>query len=391
MNVLVVTTSYPCKPGDTAGVFVHRLNRALVQRGHAVRVIAAARPGARGRAGVDGVPVWYSRYALSDAGHYLTSVPGGIPEALRRRPAAVLQVPLLVASLAWASVGHAGWADVVHAHWVGSALAANAARAFAGVPIVLTLHGSDAYLIEQRTVGRLAAHWAFRQCRAVTVVSRNLAPLVEPAMPPRGRPVHVTMLGVDLEQFRPAATRRPGLARGLYVGHITRSKGVDVLIEALSRCRDAPWNFTLVGDGGDFQRMEGLAKARGIGDRLQWRGRLSPAAIPALMREHDFLVLPSRSEGRPTVLLEAMASGLPVIATRVGGVPDLVADGKTGLLVPSEQVEALTEAIRRLARSPELRQEMGRTGRRYMIDHGQTLEATAARFERLFAAVTGRA
>ena len=390
MNVLVVTTSYPSGPSDTAGIFVHRLNRALVRRGHAVRVVAAAKPGACGREVVDGVPVRWARYAASDAGHYLTSVAGGIPQALRRRPGSARQVPLLLAGLAWASLGQGRWADVVHAHWLGSALSAGAVRASAGVPVVLTLHGSDAYLIEQRAIGRLAARWAFHQCHAVTVVSRRLMPLVEPCMPPRRPPVHVTTLGVDLEDFRPSPSpsSAPAGLRGLYVGHITRAKGVDLLIEGLSRCRDFPWTLTLVGDGDDLSAMQSLAASRGIADRLQWRGRLSPTAVPPVMREHDFLLLPSRSEGRPTVILEAMASGLPVIATRVGGVPDLVAHEQTGLLVPPEAVEPLAGAIRRLAEDAPLRVRMGRAARRYMLDHEETMDATAAAFERLFVAAT---
>jgi len=174
---------------------------------------------------------------------------------------------------------------------------------------------------------------------------------------------------VDGASFDPAepAAEPPTI---LFVGTIAARKGVLDLVEALVRLRDAgapDWRLELVGSGNEA----GEEEARSVGDVVaraglghSLLGPLHGVALRERLRLAQLFVLPSHSEGQPIGILEAMASGLPVVATKVGGIPDIVADGVEGLLVDPRRPDQLAEALRRLIEAPALRAQMGEAGRR---------------------------
>ena len=182
--------------------------------------------------------------------------------------------------------------------------------------------------------------------------------------------IKVVANGVD-RRFQPADRRvmreRLGLPDGefivLFVGLLVPVKGVDLLVGALAELVDPKPLCLLIGDGPERPELERQAAELGVGERLRFVGCRSSDEIPTWMGAADILVLPSRSEGRPNVVLEAQACGLPVVATRVGGTPELVCDGKTGLLVESEDVAGLADALQRLRIDRGLREALGRAGR----------------------------
>ena len=179
---------------------------------------------------------------------------------------------------------------------------------------------------------------------------------------PRLRIVHC---GVD-----PAAYgRRPRGhfgARLLFVGRLAAVKGVPLLLEAVARLRPAhpALHLTLVGAGAERTVLEAQARALGLEGAVTFTGAQSQAQVADRLEDSDILVLPSFAEGVPVVLMEAMASRIPVVATRVGGVQELVADGESGLVVPPGCVDSLVAALDRLLSDPELCRRMGLAGRR---------------------------
>jgi len=303
-------------------------------------------------------------------------------------------VPALLGAFAAAALKHARWADVIHANWLGAGIAGAPAHLAGRKPLVLTLRGDDAYNIHAGGLWRVTGRFVFSQCAAVTAVSENMSSLVQPYLPPRCGPVIVPTFGVDTGRFRPpdAAERaaRGGGAGGLFVGNILRAKGVDVLLRALAACRGDWETFHFVGAGPDTEAMGALARRLDLGDRVEWAGRQPGREVAAWMRSADFLVLPSLSEGRPNVVLEAMASGLAVVASRVGGVPHLIDDGRTGLIVEPGDVAGLAAAIARVGRDADLRSALGRQARRHIEDNDLTWDRTAEEFEVIFRRVTRR-
>jgi teichuronic acid biosynthesis glycosyltransferase TuaC len=180
-------------------------------------------------------------------------------------------------------------------------------------------------------------------------------------------------LGRDAQQFVPARDKarvraQLGWAResivGVYVGGLVEVKGMKELAAAAERLLDRHRQFQLVcvGDGPARDRLAGLASRAGRGGAVVLPGRVTPEDVPRFLQAADFLVLPSYSEGMPQAVLEAMNCGLPVVATRVGGVPEAVLDGETGLLVEARNVDQLREAMERMIVDEAFRVTAGQKG-----------------------------
>ena len=168
-------------------------------------------------------------------------------------------------------------------------------------------------------------------------------------------------------EIRKSTRESFGIANGTFligfVGRLHPQKGVEILLEAFARCHPEHKNsfLLIVGEGELQNRLEAYATSLGITNQILFLG--SRKEIPEILVSLDLFVLPSLWEGLPMVLLEAMAAGLPVIATSVGGTPEVVVDGTTGYLVPPEDADKLATAILQLAENPELRMNFGKAGR----------------------------
>jgi glycosyltransferase involved in cell wall biosynthesis len=191
------------------------------------------------------------------------------------------------------------------------------------------------------------------------------------SLPPgvRGRVVELVENGVDLKlwQAREPVDRAGEPVRFVFSGRLVSLKAVDLLIRAVERARrEVPLTLDVVGDGPERGHLEEVARSAGQEGAVRFHGWLEQPAAARVIREADALVLPSLHECGGAVVLEAMATGLPVIATDWGGPADYV-DPSCGILVPARTPEqfvgALAEALLRLAHAPELRRSMGRAGR----------------------------
>jgi len=169
--------------------------------------------------------------------------------------------------------------------------------------------------------------------------------------------------GVDLEAYE-AKDRDESSPLLLSVGRVVYQKGFDLAMRALSGIKDLEWKWHIAGDGPQMDTLKSLTQELGIADRVIFLGWQSQADLIKQYQRANLFLFPSRHEGMPNALLEAMASGLPVIASRIAGNEELVVDGETGTLVPSEDVDALRDAIRKLMTDVPLRQQMGLASRR---------------------------
>jgi glycosyltransferase involved in cell wall biosynthesis len=209
---------------------------------------------------------------------------------------------------------------------------------------------------------------------------------------PLAKPVTVVPYGVDLARFQPVA-RNGARPVDVVVGSVARlspEKGLDVLLRAAARLieRGTPLRVVLAGDGPWRRRLTRLADRLGIADRVDFRGEVPHERVPSVLAELDIFVLPSRAEGFGVAALEAQAMELPVVASRVHGIPDVVEHGRTGLLVPAGDVEAFAEGIGRLVGDASLRAAMGRAGRAF-VEERYRWEENAAQMERLYRHLVG--
>jgi glycosyltransferase involved in cell wall biosynthesis len=291
----------------------------------------------------------------------------GVDLARRGRPA-----PVVAAELARARwrIGRLSRrpGTVVAVHYLHGGLVATALRGLR--PVVLHAYGTDVSALRGGTLGGLHARQLgglLRRADAVTATSEFLASV---ALRRFGVEAAVVPFGIDTSLFRPSVgrpKRSSGAAeRPLQVGFVKWLEpkyGAQDLIEALGLLADLPFEATLVGDGPLRQSLEARVGELGLVHRVHFLGRRPHSEIPDLLRGFDILAMPSREEGWGVAAAEASATAIPVVATRVGGIPEIVVDGETGLLVPPKDPAALAAAIRRLAGDRELRHRMGRAGR----------------------------
>jgi glycosyltransferase involved in cell wall biosynthesis len=378
-DVCLLTTGFPRWEGDLFGAFVLELARALSGRGLRVCVVAPHDRAAARHERVGDIDVRRFRYCLP--GWQRLAYGDGMPTNLRRSWAARLQVPLFLLAFLWAALRQARHASLLHCQWTISGLIGHLATCLVRRPVVLTVRGSDFHL--SRGLGARINAYTYRHVQAVLTVSQDLADRLQASGVPAER-IHVVPNGVD-ERFSPAdpvaAREELGLpVEGvllLFVGLLVPVKGLSVLLEALESLKDLPLTTVLVGDGSEEPALRRQAEAAGLD--VLFAGRQPATQVHRWMAAADALVLPSLSEGRPNVVLEAQATGLAVVATAVGGTPELIDDGRTGVLVPVQDPDALAAALRRVVDDAALRQRLGTAGRSAIVEGGLTWEASAER------------
>lgn len=249
------------------------------------------------------------------------------------------------------------------------------------VPYVISLRGGDV----PGFVPKLAVVHAvltplrraiLRNAKAVVANSASLARLSTRTDP---IPVHVIPNGVDANVFRPVAVQgAESRFCILFVGRVHTQKNIDVLLRACARLRDLPLQLHVVGDGPELPRLRALAGTLGIAQRVSWHGWGTKEQVAAAYRDADCFVNPSKYEGMPNTVLEAMASGLPVIASDVGGNNEVVRDGDTGLLFAAGSVDGLERALTRLATDADLRRHLGERSRTVVLaEHSWDVVARA--------------
>lgn len=267
--------------------------------------------------------------------------------------------------------------DIVHTHTAKAGALGRVAAKLAGVPIIIhTFHGHvlDGYFNRGATRFFLGIerYLAAITTKVLTVSDGQRRDLLRLGI---GRPetVGVMPLGLELDGFLRSDLRRGEVRRRLgismetpLIGIIARLAPIKdhaTFLEAASELRKShpDIRFLIVGDGERRSHLEQQAHALGLSDCIHfvgWQRDLEP-----IYADLDLVVLSSLNEGTPLSLIEAMAAGLPVVATKVGGVPDLVADGKTGLLVPPKDPMAMSRAVDTLLGDANRRRQMGRMGR----------------------------
>lgn len=362
-----------CTPARVGGLerVVQALARGLAGQGHAVTLLAVV------GAAPDADPLFAPLRGLGVTLRPL--VFGSRAYAAERR-----EVRALLRDLA---------PDVVHTHGYRCDLLHGGPTRRAGIATVSTVHGSS-------RMGGLSHLFEWMQLRAlrgfdaVIPVSAPLETTLRRVGVAPGR-LHLLPNAVSPrpERTSPAAARAAlGIADDAgpvlgWVGRLVPVKGADILLHALARLPGGAWRVSIIGDGPDRPALEALAAQLGIAGRVRFHGEVDDAAryLPAF----DALVLSSRSEGTPIVVLEAMQAAVPVVAARVGGVPDLLGDGVAGWLVATEDPDALAEGLRVLLEHPAEGARRGAAGRvriaeaydpaRWIAEHERIYRAAIAR------------
>jgi len=260
----------------------------------------------------------------------------------------------------------------VHAHFASHpAVAALIIHRLTGIPFSFTAHGSDLH-VERRMLDIKIAAAAF----VVAISAYNKEFMVKECGEGVRKKIHVIHCGVDPEVFLPPRERHGrGPFQIVCVASFEEVKGHTYLIDAIQLLRERGTDFVchLVGDGPLRREVEARVAQPGLREQVRFHGGLTRVEVARLFSEADAAVLASvptrrgKREGIPVVLMEAMASGLPVVASAVSGIPELVEPGRTGLLVPPGDAAALADALQALEQDRELRFRMGLAGREKVL------------------------
>ncbi len=279
--------------------------------------------------------------------------------------------------------------DVLNVHYaIPHATAAYLAREITGVPYVVTLHGSDVTILGSDPSYQIVNNHSVEKADAVTAVSKFMQ---REAYERLGieREVKVIPNFVDTQVFIPAPCDVAEADCGgiIHVSNFRPVKRVTDLVYAMAIVmkEEPKAKLTLVGDGPDRHCVEKLIDDLKLYRNVTLTGFRSD--IPNLMRCSDIGVLCSETESAPLTLLEGMSTGLPMIATRVGGVLEIVDEGKNGLLVPPKHPEELAQAILRLYRDPKLRSRLGESARKTILER-YTAEKVVNQYIETFEAVS---
>jgi teichuronic acid biosynthesis glycosyltransferase TuaC len=375
MKILTFTTLFPNSEQQDHGIFVeNRLVHLLASRQVTAEIVApvpwfplAGRIFGR-FGGLARVPRQEQRHGLSIRHpRYLA-----IPKLGMHLAPLLLYLGARRAAKRLLADGYAF--DLIDAHYFyPDGVAAVLLGCELGKPVVITARGTDINLIAEFPLPRRMILWAARRGAAVITVCEALrARLIE--LGADGAHIHTLRNGVDLVRFQPgdrdAARRSYGVDGAapvlLSVGHLIERKGHHLVIEALTHLPAA--RLLIAGDGPERPTLERLATRLGVADRVRFLGRIAHDALAEVYGAADVLVLASSREGWANVLLEAMACGTPVAATKVWGTPEVVADPAAGLLVEPRTADAFASAIARLLAAPPPRSATRRYAERFSWD-----------------------
>lgn len=354
MRLLLLNYEFP-PLGGGASAATFFMARELAARGHHVEVLTSSMAGAAATELIDGVRV-----------HRVFSLRRGVHDA------GLVGAATYLASAACKlrRLAREGRFDCAHFYFAlpTGALAPLWVR-WTGRPYVVALRGSDvpgydggAPLALLHRLLRFMTRRILAGASHVTANSRSLRQLAQRSFP--GLRIQTITNGVCTTTFRPPGQRRrEGRPRLLAVSRLVRRKGLEDLIASLASPRLSACTLTLVGEGRLRARLQALARSEGVSERIEFAGRLHGESLSDCYRAADCFVLPSHAESCSMSLLEAMASGLPVVAARTGGIPELVEDGVNGRLFEAGDRTGLAQAIAWMLESPERMQSIGAANR----------------------------
>ena len=376
MKILLVGHSFPRHDADSAGAFLLALAQGQQALGHEVLAVAPHDRGLPLEDSVGGVRVMRYRYGSDD--EETLAYRGTMADQIlrgwggRRRLLTLLAEQRRAVSRAVADFAP----DVVHVHWWFPGGLALWPRWSRRPPLVLTSHGTDLFLVDRVPAARMLAGPVFRSADEVTVIS---TPLVARAEALGVRSSRLTVIPMPIDPGVAAVAENdgrrappaggPGLL--LFVGRLVERKGASYAVRALTELVEAGRDvrMAIVGDGPERDTLAELARVLGVSDRVDLIGAVPPSEVGRWYERASVFVMPAvtdwkgEQEGFGMVIVEAMSHGVPVVASRSGGIPDIIRDGENGLLVAERDIGGLAATIGRVLDDPELAGRLSRGAR----------------------------
>ena len=402
MKILVTATTFPRWEKDTEPAFVYFLSRLLAKKGHEIINLVPHHSGAKKYEEKDGMKIYRFRYFFSK--YQKLCYDGGILPNMKKSHLAKLQLPFLVMAeyLAIKKILKKEKVDVIHAHWIvpQGYLAALIKRKY-NIPYIVSAHAGDVFPLKSRFLRRFGKI-ALENCDYCTVNSRATGESVKKVSNIKN--ISVIPMGVDLSNFSPKRKSEKIIKKFdiqkeflLFVGRLAEKKGLKYLLLAMPAVikKFPQAKLMIIGSGPSKSELEDLAKKLKITNNIIFTGKIRNDMLSKYYASADLFVGPSiitksgDTEGLGIVFLEALASGTTVIGSNVGGIPDIIKDGKTGLLVEQKNWKELASKIIMLLENKKLRGSLIKEGQKH-IKKNYEWSILAEKFDKILEKISSR-
>ena len=368
MKIGVITSAYPEFEDDPHGIFVHRLMREISKQGHEVHILAPY-TGGKTKYVLEGVHIERFHYFYPKRFQNLCGRSGMIDNVKDG-----LLVKLQVLTFLFFNIIHSlrklNNMDIVHVQWpIPNGLGALFLKKIYGVPYINTIHGEEVYLSKRYHTVFALKWFVNNSVKTITNSSATMNSCLEAGI--EKDKLNIIPFGVDTNFYRPLKiSKNENIFQILAVGYLIERKGFEYLIKAVKEVLTQHENvhLTIVGSGPLEEKLKNVIKELKLESNAKIMKNVSDEELLHLYTSSDLFVLPSivdsqgNTEGLGVVLLEAMACKLPVIGSDTGGIPDIIEDSKTGLLVPEKDILKLSNDILSLIENEELREKLAVNG-----------------------------
>lgn len=378
MKLLVLTTTFPRWQNDTVPAFVYELSKQLHGAGFEIVVLTPHCEGARSFEIFEGIKVYRFKYFFPSNLQKLVNGNGILPN-LKKSNLAKIQIPFLFffEFIHACRIIKKEKIDCIQSHWIvpNGLIGAIFSRSFK-IKHILTEHGAGLIGLQKIPLNKSIFAFILNNTQEITAVSKKISDDLLLAIKKSDSPcvphISIIPMGVSREKYQSPEFQNnkrryaAGLISLLFIGRIAEKKGLMYLLDALPGVVREYSNIQVIvcGDGPDKAACEKKCNDIHMGKYVIFKGRISEQDKIDSLREADILIIPSvvaadgDMEGVPVVLLEGLASGKVIIASQVGGIPDIIRDGYNGILVPGRNCEQLSKGIIKLIKDPVLRSRL---------------------------------
>jgi glycosyltransferase involved in cell wall biosynthesis len=386
-NITFLSTSFPRFEEDFSGNFVFHYAKELYNLGVDIEVVAPDDPASLPLS--ENFRLVRFPYFLPRSWQTLAYGSGIIN---KRRVLAWLQLPFLLIKFFIAALRSIRKTQLIHAFWSASGIIALAVRIIKPRPVVITLWGSDKLITQIPFVSKTIIR-VLNKADAILCENNNFKDfLVSQGL--NSKIITLVRNGINIDFFQPGDSMKVRKYLGLKndqmillsIGNLNKNKNHALLINAFAEIvtSKTPLNLYIIGEGEEQDGLKKQIKELKLEHKIILLGLLDHKSISEWMKAADIFILPSRSEGTPNSLLEAMASGLPVIASQVGGIPELIQENIEGLLFESDSKEELKEKLYKLIKDKQLQELLGKNAQKKIATHYSSWENQAEKLLALY-------
>jgi glycosyltransferase involved in cell wall biosynthesis len=393
LKVLFLTHNYIRYPGDHAGGFLHRLAKHLLDKGAEVTVLAPHSPGRPCFEIIDRVRIYRFRYAPEKLERIAYT--GEMDRMVSANPVNLLVFLALMLFFVFKGIQLVltEKIDVLSAQWwAPGGLAGYVVSLLSGRRLVVTTHGTDVRLLSRSKTVRWIARPVFRKAIYITAVSSFLKEELQRHLCLEAEKIQVLPMPPEVAKFQVRPMPQNETKVVLNISHFTRQKRLEVFIDACLKLKERDYRFRAlcVGGGPLKEKLERQVLDSDLCDSVEFKEAVPSDEVASLYYSCDLCVLCSQEEGFGLTLLEAQLCGRPVIGTDSGGIPDIIQDGVSGLLVPVNQPEALADAIGKILDDPELASRLALRGAEFSRERFDSEKLAGDYYSILSQALEGR-